>query len=236
LSTGDIFTALGVVVAGLAALLAGYYSKKTLQYSQCAERSAQEANDHSVHANVLSANTWLDQYMTNVRLWADEGCECISVAIHAVHGDDSRRDELLLTSIQKLSSLVDRGRWFFPNLWADEYGQNKEPAFRGLRQPILDCLMDAHYAVKRLYELKQNDDIEQENDAVHELVHCQRIFVSEVQQVLNPRRREREIERITEQFAISEKLRGNNGSSKGNTGSKETQGQASKMESKKKGQ
>lgn len=205
MSAGDIFTALSAVIAGLAALLASYYSKRSLEYSSRAERSAKDANDHAHHANVLSANSWLDQYMTNVRAWADDGCDSISIAIHALKAEPSRQDELLFSSLQRISALVDRGRWFFPNLWSDEYGQHKEPAYRGLRQPILDALIDAYHTIEALRESK-------DQSLISELVHSQRTFVSEVQQVLNPRRREREIERIEEQFAISEKLRGSYGS------------------------
>lgn len=202
---GDIFTALSVVVAGLAALLAAYYSKKSLEFASRAEQSAKSANDHARHANVLSANSWLDQYMTNVRAWADDACDAISIAIHALKADPSIQDEMLFTSLRRVSGLVDRGRWFFPNLWSDEHGQHKEPAYRGIRQPILDCLVDAYRTIEMLRESK-------DGTYIPELVHHQRAFVSEVQQVLDPRRRKREIERIKEQFAIAEKLRGANGS------------------------
>lgn len=205
MSAGDIFTAFSVVVAGLAALLAAYYSKKSLEFASRAEQSAKNANDHAHHANVLSANSWLDQYMTNVRAWADDACDAISIAIHALKADPSKQDEMLFNSLQRISGLVDRGRWFFPNQWSDEYGRHKEPAYRGLRQPILDCLVDAYSTIERLRTSKDSSH-------VPELVHHQRAFVSEVQQVLNPRRRESEIVRIEEQFAISEKLRGANGS------------------------
>lgn len=204
MSDGDIFTALGVVVAGLAALLAGYYSKKTIDNARRAEMLVQEANEHAFHSNLLNAHSWLDQYLTNVRIWAEEACDNISIAIHAVQVDGLRRDELLHTSLHKLSSLIDRGRWFFPNLWSDEYGQHKEPAYHGIRQPILDYLVDAYRVIETLLKAKDNDN-------VLDLVHSQRMFVSEVQQVLNPRRREQEIKRIDRQFDISEKLRDRNG-------------------------
>lgn len=205
MSSGDIFTALSVVVAGLAALLAAHYSKKSLEFASRAEQSAKNANNHAHHANVLNANSWLDQYMTNVRAWADDACDAISIAIHTLDADPTKQDEMLFASLQRVSGLVDRGRWFFPNLWSDEYGQHKEPAYRGIRQPILDSLVDAYRTIETLRTSK---------DSIHipALVHHQRAFVSEVQQVLNPRRREREIERIKEQFAISEKLRGSDGS------------------------
>jgi predicted component of type VI protein secretion system len=200
MSASDIFTALGVVVAGLAALLAGYFSRKTLEYSSRAEGFALTANEHADHANILSAHTWLDQYLCNVRAWADEACECISMAIHSKHLEESRRSEALFTALHKISALIDRGRWFFPNQWSDEYGKDKEPAYRGIRQPILDQLVESYDLIK---EIQKSGSFEY----VLLLTHSQRLFVSEVQQVLDPRRRNEEVQRIYQQFAISEKLR-----------------------------
>jgi hypothetical protein len=199
MSDSDLFTALGVVMAGLAALLAGYYSKKTVEFAKNAESSAQKANENASHANVISANAWIEQYLCNVRVWADEACENIARAMHAVHLSSETRDVELFEAMYRISSLVDRGRWFFPNQWNDEIGLHKEAAYRGLRQPILDWLVEAYDLTKVLLEDK-------ESKSVLGLVHCQRQFVSEVQQVLNPRRREQEIERITQQFSVSEKL------------------------------
>jgi hypothetical protein len=200
MSASDILTALGVVMAGLAALLAGYYSKKTLKYSSTAEHFARTANQHADHANILNANAWLDQYLCNVRAWADEACECISAANHSNHLDESERSEAIFNVLHKISSLIDRGRWFFPNQWSEEYGMHKEPAYRGVRQPILEQLVEAYDLIK---EMRESGNF----DKAHLLVHTQRLFVSEVQQVLNPRRRSEEVRRIYEQFAISEKLR-----------------------------
>jgi len=194
-----MFTGLGVVVAGLAALLAGYYSKRTLEYSNRAQESAAQANNHADNSNVISANAWLDQYLCNVRLWADEACENIARAMHAVNLQPDERNRELYEAMYRISSLIDRGRWFFPNQWSQEYGIEKEPAYRGVRQPILDRLVEAYELAKDLLKLDGKA-------SVAGLLHCQRLFVSEVQQVLNPRRRDREVARIYEQFAISEKL------------------------------
>ena len=201
MSLSDLFTALGVVMAGLAALLSGFYSRKALRFSDLAEQSACLANQHSENSNVISANAWMDQYINNVRQWADESCECIARAMHAIKLAPDEKEHELFEAMYKLSSLIDRGRWFFPNLWNDEVGVHKEPAYRGLRQPLLDHLVEAYDLIKGFHH-----DGGKEN--LHELVHQQRLFVSEVQQVLNPRRREYEIQRIYSQFAISEKLAG----------------------------
>lgn len=195
----DFFSGLSVIVAGLGALISGIYSRKSLVYSGNAEKSAALANHHSAQANILSANTWIDQYLNNVRVWADEASECISRAMHATRLQPAEQSKELYEVMYRLSSLIDRGRWFFPNQWSDEIGLQKEPAYRGLRQSVLDHLVEAYDLVKAMDENKA-----EVNPSA--LVHQQRLFVSEVQRVLNPRRRTEEVARIEAQFAISQKI------------------------------
>jgi hypothetical protein len=199
MSFTDFLTGLSVVVSGLAALLAGYYSRRSIAYSKKSEDAAQLANSHADHSNVISANAWLDQYLVNLRSWADDACESISRAIHTTHLDSDKRSHELFECMYRLSASIDRGRWFFPNQWNAKIGLDKEPAYRGLRQPILDELVAAYDIVKKM-------NVTPGLNPVAQLVHCQRSFVSEVQQVLNPRRRAEEMDRVNKQFAISEKL------------------------------
>ena len=49
-----------------------------------------------------------------------------------------------------LSSLVDRGRFFFPNYEAGRVGSGKSPANQGLRDPVLNRILAAHKCVKAL--------------------------------------------------------------------------------------
>ena len=49
-----------------------------------------------------------------------------------------------------LSTLVDRGRLFFPNLNPDRKGAEKEGAYRGHRPPILDALMWTYHELEAL--------------------------------------------------------------------------------------
>lgn len=174
MSSADIFSALSIVVSGLAALLAAYYSRRSLRFSAKAEMYSKNAIENASQANVISANAWLEQYMSNVRIWADEACDAIAVAVHSLKADQESKEAMLVDALSKLSSLIDRGRWFFPNLWSDEYGQHKEPAYRGVRQPILDALVNAYNLI---------DKLRQSGGELHvqELIHYQRSFVSEVQ-------------------------------------------------------
>jgi hypothetical protein len=94
-------------------------------------------------------------YFSALRDWANEVVAANQTAIHLCLLDPShtqnpsffeRRHELLC----RLLILLDRGRWFFPNVRQDEYGQHKEIAFRGYRHRILDDVAAARFLVKKL--------------------------------------------------------------------------------------
>lgn len=81
----------------------------------------------------------------------------------------------------KLSSLIDRGRLFFPNLPKDKSSDGKEGAYQGQRPPILDAIVYAYYEVESL-EPPTNL-----HSRVY-IVKCRRFFVSELQNYLDPHR------------------------------------------------
>ena len=57
--------------------------------------------------------------------------------------DDAANDKL--TSVLfETGILIERGRIFFRNEVIDEFGRNKEPAYRGYRPSILDPIVVAH--------------------------------------------------------------------------------------------
>ncbi len=100
-------------------------------------------------------------------------------------------EKLRLQTMRHVSSCIDQGRLFFPNLdhdnpnWnVDKHGQLKPDAYKGFRHPALDCLVFA-------YDLLRND-------VRYERVHSfetfrnkvttfKRQFISEVQSELDPR-------------------------------------------------
>ena len=83
-----------------------------------------------------------------------------------------------------LSSLVERGRMFFPNLNENLRGADKEGAYRGHRPPILDALMFAYY---ELQALTRDGGPTSDNSADY-IEDCRRLLVSELQAHLDPRR------------------------------------------------
>lgn len=128
--------------------------------------------------------------------WTHEAIDAVSHGIalargrgHAYGGDEYVR--LQHEAAQRLSSLADRGRLFFPNEAPDRHGQGKEAAFQGYRQPILDAIVFACERVHRIEHASEPDE-----DAAAFLTRCRRLLVSEAQNAIDPRRREQMLRRL----------------------------------------
>lgn len=194
---GDIATWIAALVAVYAAVVARQSSKAADQHQAEAAREARRAADLLERNHQLELRSWADQYFSGVRTWADQVCCSISEAIHLMErqslGQSTKHPVLV-----KLSHLIDTGRWHFPNQWSDDYGVDKEPAYRGVRQPILDCVVDAYKTLK---------DSSGPGDARDDLRAVQRDFVSHIQEILDPRSRDQEIHRVLVEFEQSQRLR-----------------------------
>ncbi len=213
--TSDYISIAAVFVSGLAAIAAIVSGQRARKDAERANKSALdaqgEANRVATEATRLQALEWTSQYFSDVRAWGDECSNAISEAIHLSHiRDDKRREESWNSVRSRLSALVDRGRWYFPNRFEAEYGIEKPPAYRGLRQRILDYVVaayDAYPIPPAFYDPSSNSNDVVTQDAYGRLVFCQRGFVSEIQDALNPRHREKQVEEILEQFGATENMR-----------------------------
>ncbi|MEL6856950.1 MAG: hypothetical protein AAFO74_01105 [Pseudomonadota bacterium] len=94
-----------------------------------------------------------------------------------------------------ISSLVERGRLFFPNIDPNSKGGDKDSAYRGHRPPILDALMCAYYEVEAL---SRQGGPTADNSAEF-IEDCRRLLVSELQAHFDPRRRDAVVERYDAQ-------------------------------------
>jgi hypothetical protein len=59
-------------------------------------------------------------------------------------------EKVRLATMRDISSCIDHGRLFFPNLHHDTKGHHKPAVFRGSRHPVLDCLVFSHDLLGRL--------------------------------------------------------------------------------------
>lgn len=194
---GDIATWMATVVAIISAIAAVKSSKLAGKQQEEAALQGKHNAELLEKAHNLKLREWTEQYFNSVRIWAQEVCTAISEATHIVEysGLDEESKRVVLI---KLSALIDTGRWYFPNQWTENYGRHKEPAYRGVRQPILDCVVSA-------YDILKNSD--PEYDAKSGLMLCQREFVSHIQAVIDPRKREQEINKVLSEFEVAERLR-----------------------------
>ncbi len=94
-----------------------------------------------------------------------------------------------------LSTLVDRGRMFFPNLNPDKKGAEKEGAYRGHRPPILDAVMWTFHEL----EAMTREGGPSGDDSAAYIEECRRLLVSELQAHLDPRRMDQIVGRYDDQ-------------------------------------
>ena len=94
-----------------------------------------------------------------------------------------------------ISSLVERGRLFFPNIDPESKGGEKEGAYRGSRPPVLDALMFAYYEIEALTR-QGGPTADNSGEFIED---CRRLVVSELQAHLDPRRRDLVINRYDNQ-------------------------------------
>lgn len=147
--------------------------------------------------------------------WSHEAIDLVSqsVALARGRGATYSADEfarLAHETSQKLSSIADRGRLFFPNEAPDRHGQDKEGAFQGYRPPILDAVV---FACNRLGRIDAKD-AQPDKDAAEFLTKCRRLLVSEAQNAIDPRRRGQMLRRLaigreddkTSAYALSAEL------------------------------
>lgn len=104
--------------------------------------------------------------------------------------DDSRRRQLLLS----LSSLIEQGRFYFPNIRPEEFGTEKPPAYRGYRNIVLDFLVASYNLHHKPYTER----------SLQQAAYLQRLFTSTVFEVVRPSGRLREIKEITDRYFVKD--------------------------------
>ena len=130
--------------------------------------------------------------------WAAEVVQTMSEAGFSCDLNPARMPEHAFFNLRhelrwRLSSQIDRGRWYFPNLRDEEHGADKPPAYRGYRQRALTCIVDVLTVVESLDYVGEVGNREKKA----KIARAKRDFTSEVQRVLDPRGRSREFRRLT---------------------------------------
>ncbi|WP_306116488.1 MULTISPECIES: hypothetical protein [unclassified Roseovarius] len=187
-SSADLVEWLGVGIALCAAgasivfsFFAGRHSKQSLENSKQSietERLAIRISENALKVEQENAHNAL---LGEIRDWAARSVHALSRACHLAEIDPTRLPEgeyffKRLDILTELSSLIDIGRWFYPNTSKETYGDWKEESFQGFKQPALDQLVLAYKGLRKFNYLEQADNREHGQ----KIVTCKRAFVSHV--------------------------------------------------------
>lgn len=132
------------------------------------------------------------QWLQDLRTWASETIEILALAESEPDDPDGVSSSLLA----RLSSQIDRGRFFLPNTRQDEHGTEEPLAYRGYRHAALDPLVVVYRILDGTRKVPNRPDV---------LWELRRIFVSEIHQILAPNLHARQIGhliRTSNQFRI----------------------------------
>jgi hypothetical protein len=98
---------------------------------------------------------------------------------------ESEYEKARLELMRDVSSCIDQGRLFFPNLKVDKQGQDRSAAYQGYRHPVLDCLVAT-------YRVLENNDVRRDDAAAFEtdrnnVTDFKKLFISRLDSELDPR-------------------------------------------------
>jgi len=184
----DIKTLVAIVSAAIAlvsAAVSAFFSYQSLRRARLDQ--------------VFKAIDTRERYFGRLQSWSDEVLGLMAHAVHLCDLDPKKlppgeffmkRHDLRV----RLSAMIDKGRWFFPNVDYETHGTHKEEAFRGYRQSVLNSIMWAYRALEVMDYTDQQKNIQRRI----ELVSDQRLFTSEIQKVLDPRKQEQEFASMME--------------------------------------
>ncbi|MCK8462541.1 hypothetical protein MUY35_01590 [Aliiroseovarius sp. S1339] len=170
-----------VLISGFALLIsiasfgfAFFWNLKNQKYAEFSKRLAKFNAKQGAREQLLS--------------WASESMDELSRAyVLCQHGKD--HDERLMI-MSSLTSLIDKGRWLLPNHEHEHFGKNKESAFTGFRQGPLDDLVVAYNTLDNIPSLPNSI-------AAEGLMKCKRRFSSAVQEKLDPRNVNADLDELT---------------------------------------
>lgn len=129
--------------------------------------------------NALAYQTFLNDKTQEISAWAAKVLDVLARMHEILMEGKAAVDHQPL--LAELSSLIDVGRWYFPNYDHELIGTDKPHAYRGVRQYLLDVCVYA-------YDLFRDSSYGIVPGAASEMTRYRREFVSEMQLAINPRR------------------------------------------------
>jgi len=137
-----------------------------------------------------------NDYSKQIMEWYSETIEVLILLKFKTKKDDDEKSFTELLS--KLSALIERGRFFFPNVdKEDGFGEEKPIAYKGYRNLTLDFLVAAFNLYNNPTSRKNNlDQAEQLN----------RHFTSIIFEVIRPKENLKQIKSITDRYYVKEEI------------------------------
>jgi len=131
------------------------------------------------------------EYSNQLLVWHASVIDAlISLRSSSKTNNEEAKNSLLL----KLSSLIEQGRFYFPNIKPDKYGMEKPPAYRGYRNLALDFLVASYNLHHKPYSGKTEKQAE----------YLQRLFTSVVFEVIRPSERLVKIRELTDRYFVKD--------------------------------
>lgn len=191
----NLLSAIGQFGAAVFALIALVMSVRTSRaQTETSERLAREqaasnerlARDHQA----LLFEQVRSQRDSDILRWTEQVIDSLAETDSFIAEQAGRPfDDLAVARqrrlLSRLSALIDHGRMYFPNQAPDKQGVDKPVAYQGFRQRILSVLVFAYDALAQSHAIA---DVEKSRAQCEKLLDLRRMFVSEAQVAIDPRR------------------------------------------------
>lgn len=171
--------------------------------------AANRSDKSAARQQRIATHIAVAEWSRDLREWASQCVDVLAESSYTcAHHDVSKADCLdqLRVCRQKISALIDRGRFFLPNQSAPDVGMSKPSAYRGWRHAALDPLV----AAERVVSGEVGAGKYQSRELA--LIEMRRIFVSAIQEILGPESNNKEVARMiregNEQRAADQTLGG----------------------------
>lgn len=134
--------------------------------------------------------------------WGERAIQAVAKAEFLAKrcGDKKPAEELreqIRAHRDELSALADAGRLFFPNEAPESQGAERAGAFKGVRPPILDAIVFSSILLGHLYA-RPKDWTSRSAETAKLLNDCRRLVVTELQNAIDPRQKERLLSQMRE--------------------------------------
>jgi hypothetical protein len=134
---------------------------------------------------------------------AIDACCRAEIVLHPDYAHASTEQEFQLGQLETLAALsgvIDKNRLYFPNREDDEYGLDKEAAFRGHRHAVLDQLVGVYDLLDGVTDAVP--DPAARSEARETAIRHKRAFVLIVHSEVDPKRRVHFLDKVKRKVTV----------------------------------